>query len=127
MSIFRSLIQYFSNAGNILSVNMIYGKIGMATILGLPLPVWTFLHRGWNPYVLSGKDQDGSIHLRHSSNEQSQVFGHKGKDCEIDSIHNHWSDGRTCCLVWTSRLNCINPSDCTDMRWMRLPRCHRER
>lgn len=28
MSIFRSLIQYFSNAGNILSVNMIYGKIG---------------------------------------------------------------------------------------------------
>lgn len=114
MSIFRSLIQYFSNAGNILSVNMIYGKIGMATILGLPLPVWTFFIVAGILYVLLEKTRMGRYICATGSNEQ--VAKYSAIKVKTVKLIPYIITGLTvglAALLWTSRLNCINPSDCT--------------
>ncbi len=42
MAIFRSLTLYVGKAGEFRSANSSYGDMGMAVILGIPLPVWIF-------------------------------------------------------------------------------------
>lgn len=42
MAIFRSLTLYIGAAGEFRSISSSYGEMGMAVILGIPLPVWVF-------------------------------------------------------------------------------------
>lgn len=114
MSIFRSLIQYFSNAGNILSVNLMYGKIGMANFLGLPLPVWIFALVAIILHILLTNTSTGRYICAVGSNEQVAKYS----AIKVDRIKliPYIVTGLTvgvASLMWTSRLNCINPSDCT--------------
>ncbi|WP_084405146.1 ABC transporter permease [Aliagarivorans taiwanensis] len=43
MSIFRSLTLYISDAGEMVSQNSVYSKVGTGYFLDLPVPVWLFL------------------------------------------------------------------------------------
>ncbi len=114
MSIFRSLIQYFSNAGNILSVNSLYGKIGMASFFGIPLPVWIFGIVAFLLHVLLTNTSIGRYICAVGSNEKVAVYS----AIKVDFIKliPYVVTGLTvgiAAMMWTSRLNCINPSDCT--------------
>jgi len=40
MAIFRSLTLYIGNAGEIRSLNMLYGEFGMRSFMRIPVPVW---------------------------------------------------------------------------------------
>ena len=40
MAIFRSLTLYIGNAGEIRSLNMLYGEFGMRSFMHIPVPVW---------------------------------------------------------------------------------------
>jgi len=40
MAIFRSLTLYIGNAGEIRSLNMLYGEFGMKSFMRIPVPVW---------------------------------------------------------------------------------------
>ncbi|MCK9331454.1 MAG: ABC transporter permease [Sphaerochaetaceae bacterium] len=114
MSIFRSLIQYFSNAGNILSVNLMYGKIGMANFLGLSLPVWIFFIVAAILYVVLNKTRMGRYICATGSNEQ--VAKYSAIKVKTVKLVPYIITGITvglAALLWTSRLNCINPSDCS--------------
>lgn len=113
MSIFRSLIQYFSNAGNILSVNMLYGKIGMASFFKIPLPVWIFGIVALLLHILLKNTSTGRYICAVGSNEQVALYS----AIKVDFIKliPYAVTGLTvgiAALMWTSRLNCINPSDC---------------
>ncbi|MCK9331441.1 MAG: ABC transporter permease [Candidatus Cloacimonetes bacterium] len=114
MSIFRSLIQYFSNAGNILSVNLMYGKIGMSSFLGLSLPVWIFFIVAAILYVVLNKTRMGRYICATGSNEQ--VAKYSAIKVKTVKLVPYIITGITvglAALLWTSRLNCINPSDCS--------------
>lgn len=43
MAIFRSLTLYIGNAGEIRSLNMLYGEFGMGSFMRIPVPVWVML------------------------------------------------------------------------------------
>ncbi|HOX49306.1 MAG TPA: ABC transporter permease [Spirochaetales bacterium] len=43
MAIFRSLSLYMADAGEFRSQNQLYGSIGSASVLGVPVPVWILL------------------------------------------------------------------------------------
>ena len=43
MSIFRSLALYYSDAGEMVSSNSLFPEIGGGYLLGVPIPVWSFL------------------------------------------------------------------------------------
>nr|WP_321305859.1 ABC transporter permease [uncultured Sphaerochaeta sp.] len=112
MSIFRSLIQYISNAGTILSENMDYGKLGSGIFLGLPIPVWCFLIVGILLHVVLNHTSFGRYLCATGSNEQVAKYS------AINIIIVKWlpyiitgfTVGMTA-VMWSSRLNCINPSD----------------
>lgn len=113
MSIFRSLIQYFSNAGNILSANLAYGRIGMLSAFGLSLPVWLFFIVAALLYVLLNKTKTGRYICATGSNEQ--VARYSAIKVKTVKLIPYVITGLTvglAALLWTSRLNCINPSDC---------------
>jgi ribose transport system permease protein len=113
MSIFRSLIQYFSNAGTILSVNMDYGKLGSSMFLGLPIPVWCFIIVGLVLHVVLNHTSFGRYLCATGSNEQ--VAKYSAINIAIVKFLPYVITGFTVgvtAVMWSSRLNCINPSDC---------------
>ena len=113
MSIFRSLIQYFSNAGTILSVNMDYGKLGSSMFLGLPIPVWCFIIVGIILHVVLNHTSFGRYLCATGSNEQ--VAKYSAINIAIVKFLPYVITGFTVgvtAVMWSSRLNCINPSDC---------------
>lgn len=113
MSIFRSLIQYFSNAGTILSVNMDYGKLGSSMFLGLPIPVWCFIIVGLVLHVVLNHTSFGRYLCATGSNEQ--VARYSAINIAIVKFLPYVITGFTVgvtAVMWSSRLNCINPSDC---------------
>ena len=113
MSIFRSLIQYFSNAGTILSVNMDYGKLGSSMFLGLPIPVWCFIIVGLVLHVVLNHTSFGRYLSATGSNEQ--VAKYSAINIAIVKFLPYVITGFTVgvtAVMWSSRLNCINPSDC---------------
>ncbi|HBO36234.1 MAG TPA: ribose ABC transporter permease [Sphaerochaeta sp.] len=113
MSIFRSLIQYFSNAGTILSVNMGYGKLGSSSILGLPTPVWFFVIVGIILHILLNHTSFGRYICATGSNEQ--VAKYSAINVAVIKFFPYVITGFTVgitAIMWSSRLNCINPSDC---------------
>ncbi len=114
MSIFRSLIQYFSNAGTILSVNMDYGKLGSSMFLGLPIPVWCFVIVGIILHVVLNHTSFGRYLCATGSNEQ--VAKYSAINVAVVKFLPYVITGFTVgvtAVMWSSRLNCINPSDCT--------------
>jgi ribose transport system permease protein len=114
MSIFRSLIQYFSNAGTILSGNMDYGKLGSGMFLGLPIPVWCFLIVGAALHILLNHTGFGRYLCATGSNEQ--VARYSAINVLVVKFLPYAITGFTVgitAVMWSSRLNCINPSDCS--------------
>jgi len=114
MSIFRSLIQYFSNAGTILSGNMDYGKLGSGMLLGLPIPVWCFLIVGAALHILLNHTSFGRYLCATGSNEQ--VAKYSAINVLVVKFLPYAITGFTVgitAVMWSSRLNCINPSDCS--------------
>ena len=114
MSIFRSLIQYFSNAGNILSENTLYGGIGSGVFLRLPIPVWCFIAVGILLHVVLNHTAFGRYICATGSNEQ--VAKYSAINVKLVKMIPYVITGLTVgvtALMWSSRLNCINPSDCT--------------
>ncbi len=114
MSIFRSLIQYFSGAGNILSNNNLYADIGSGVFLKIPVPVWVFLIMAAILHIILNNTRFGRYMCAVGANEQ--VARYSAIRVQIIKLIPYIITGFTAgltALLWSSRLNCINPSDCT--------------
>lgn len=113
MSIFRSLIQYFSGAGNILSVNTVYSEVGTGRFLGLPVPVWMFFIIAIILHVVLNNTRFGRYVCAVGANEQVARYSAVQviKTRMIPYIITGATVGMTA-LLWSSRLNSINSSDC---------------
>lgn len=114
MSIFRSLIQYFSGAGNILSNNNLYADIGSGSFLKIPVPVWVFLIMALVLHIVLNNTRFGRYMCAVGANEQVARYSAIRVQMIrlIPYIITGFTAGLTA-LLWSSRLNCINPSDCT--------------
>ena len=114
MSIFRSLIIYFAKAGNIESINTNYGDIGSAVILGLPLPVWCFFILAIVLEVFLKDTKTGVYICAVGANEQVAKYSaiNINRIKLIPYVITGFTVGVSA-MLWSSRLNCINPSDCT--------------
>jgi ribose transport system permease protein len=113
MSIFRSLIQYFSGAGNILSLNTVYPEVGAGMVLGLPVPVWAFFIIAALLHVLLNNTRFGRYVCAVGANEQ--VARYSAVSVTITRMIPYVITGATVgvtALLWSSRLNSINSSDC---------------
>jgi ribose transport system permease protein len=113
MSIFRSLIQYFSGAGNILSTNTVYPEVGAGSVLGLPVPVWMFFIIAGILHVVLNNTRFGRYVCAVGANEQVARYSAVQvlKIRLIPYIITGATVGVTA-LLWSSRLNSINSSDC---------------
>jgi len=113
MSIFRSLIQYFSGAGNILSLNTIYPDVGSGVFIGIPVPVWVFLATAAILHIVLNNTRFGRYVCAVGANEQ--VARYSAINVSLIRLIPYVITGFTVgltSLLWSSRLNCINPSDC---------------
>ena len=113
MSIFRSLIQYFSGAGNIVSENMHYAKIGSGVFLGIPVPAWVFIVMAVILHIVLNNTRFGRYVCAVGANEQ--VAQYSAIKVQVIKLIPYIITGLTAgltALLWSSRLNCINPSDC---------------
>lgn len=113
MSIFRSLIQYFSGAGNILSQNSAYPEVGAGVLLGLPVPVWMFFIIAALLHVLLNNTRYGRYVCAVGANEQ--VARYSAVQVKLVKLIPYVITGATVgvtALLWSSRLNSINSSDC---------------
>ncbi len=113
MSIFRSLIQYFSGAGNIMSANTVYPEIGAGMFLAIPVPVWVFLIVAAVLHIVLNNTQFGRYVCAVGANEQ--VARYSAINVSITRLIPYVITGATVgmtALLWSSRLNSINSSDC---------------
>jgi ribose transport system permease protein len=109
MAIFRSLIQYFSGASNILSVNTIYPKFGPAVLLGIPVPVWVFLILTVVLHLFLNNTRTGRYVCAVGANEQ--VARYSAIKINLIKTIPYIITGFTVAvsaLLWSSRINCIN-------------------
>ncbi len=114
MSIFRSLIQYFSGAGNVVSENIHYAYIGSAVYLGIPVPAWFFIIVAVILHIVLNNTQFGRYACAVGANEQ--VARYSAIKVQWVKLLPYVITGLTAglsALLWSSRLNCINPSDCS--------------
>ncbi|MDR1175787.1 MAG: ABC transporter permease [Treponema sp.] len=108
MAIFRSLIQYFSGAANIVSVSTIYPKFGPALILGIPVPAWVFIILAVIFHLLLNNTRFGRYVCAVGSNEQ--VARYSAIDVQLIKLIPYAVTGFTVAvtaLLWSSRINCI--------------------
>ncbi|MCY1153036.1 MAG: ABC transporter permease [Sphaerochaetaceae bacterium] len=114
MSIYRSLIIYFAKAGNIESLNTAYGNIGSGVILGLPVPVWCFFILAIFLQIFLDDTKTGKYICAVGANEQVAKYSaiNLDKIKLIPYVITGFTVGVSA-LLWSSRLNCINPSDCS--------------
>lgn len=115
MSIFRSLIQYFSGAGNILSENTLFADVGSGVFIGIPIPVWVFLITAAVLHIILNNTRFGRYVCAVGAN--SQVARYSAVNVTLVRLIPYVITGFTVgmtALLWSSRLNCINPSDCTN-------------
>ncbi|MCA1949903.1 MAG: ABC transporter permease [Treponema sp.] len=113
MSIFRSLIQYISGAGNILSKNTVYPEVGAGIILGIPVPVWVFFTVAILLHILLNNTRFGRYVCAVGANEQ--VARYSAINVSLIKLLPYAITGATVgltALLWSSRLNSINSSDC---------------
>jgi ribose transport system permease protein len=110
MSIFRSLIQYFSGAANIVSKNTIYPRIGSGVFL-LPVPVWVFLILAAAIHFLLNNTRFGRYVCAVGANEQ--VARYSAINVSMVKLVPYAITGFTVAvtaLLWSSRINCIQSS-----------------
>ncbi len=115
MSIFRSLIQYISGAGNIMSENKIYPDVGAGVLLGIPVPVWVFFAVAAILHVLLNNTRFGRYVCAVGANEQ--VARYSAVNVSLIKLLPYVVTGATVgltALLWSSRLNSINSSDCVN-------------
>jgi ribose transport system permease protein len=108
MAIFRSLIQYFSGAANIVSVNLIYPKFGPALILGIPVPAWVFIILSIAMHLLLNNTRFGRYVCAVGANEQ--VARYSAINVSLIRLVPYCITGFTVAvtaLLWSSRINCI--------------------
>lgn len=113
MSIFRSLIQYISGAGNILSKNTVYPEVGAGIILGIPVPVWVFFSVAILLHTILNNTRFGRYVCAVGANEQ--VARYSAINVNLIKLLPYMITGATVgitALLWSSRLNSINSSDC---------------
>ena len=113
MSIFRSLIQYISGAGNILSKSTVYPEVGAGMVLGIPVPVWAFLVVAAVLHILLNNTRFGRYVCAVGANEQ--VARYSAVNVALTKLVPYAITGATVgltALLWSSRLNSINSSDC---------------
>jgi ribose transport system permease protein len=113
MSIFRSLIQYISGAGNILSQNTVYPEVGAGVVLGIPVPVWVFFTVAILLHILLNNTRFGRYVCAVGANEQ--VARYSAINVSLIKLLPYMITGATVgitALLWSSRLNSINSSDC---------------
>jgi ribose transport system permease protein len=111
MSIFRSLIQYFSGAANIVSKNMVYPKIGSGVFLGIPVPVWVFLLLAVAAHLFLNNTRFGRYICAVGANEQ--VARYSAINVQLTRLIPYAITGFTVAvtaLLWSSRINCIQSS-----------------
>lgn len=114
MSIYRSLVIYFAQAGNIESVNKGYRVIGSGSVLGLPVPVWMFFIIAAILHVFLNHTRTGRYLCAVGANEQ--VARYSAININLIRFIPYAITGFTVgvsALLWSSRLSCINPSDCS--------------
>ena len=111
MAIFRSLIQYFSGASNILSYSDIYPTFGTWEFLLLPLPVWVFLILTFVLHLLLNNTRFGRYVCAVGANEQ--VARYSAININLIKLIPYIITGFTVAisaLLWSSRINCIHSS-----------------
>jgi ribose transport system permease protein len=111
MSIFRSLIQYFSGAANIVSKNTIYPLVGSGIFLGIPVPVWVFLILAVSLHVLLNNTRFGRYVCAVGANEQ--VARYSAINVKLIKLAPYAITGFTVAvtaLLWSTRINCIQSS-----------------
>jgi ribose transport system permease protein len=111
MAIFRSLIQYFSGAANILSKNTIYPRFGPASLLGIPVPVWVFVVLVAVFHLLLNNTRFGRYVCAVGANEQ--VARYSAININLIKLVPYMLTGFTVAvsaLLWSSRINCIHSS-----------------
>jgi ribose transport system permease protein len=111
MAIFRSLIQYFSGASNIVSVNSIYPKFGPAILLGIPVPAWVFIILAVIFHLLLNNTRFGRYVCAVGANEQ--VARYSAINISLIKLVPYVLTGFTVAvsaLLWSSRINCIQSS-----------------
>jgi ribose transport system permease protein len=111
MAIFRSLIQYFSGAANILSKNTIYPRFGPASVLGVPVPVWVFIILALVFHLLLNNTRFGRYVCAVGANEQ--VARYSAININLIKLVPYMITGFTVAvsaLLWSSRINCIHSS-----------------
>jgi ribose transport system permease protein len=111
MAIFRSLIQYFSGAANILSISEVYPKFGPAVILGIPVPVLVFLILTVVLHLLLNNTRFGRYVCAVGANEQ--VARYSAIKINLIKLVPYIITGFTVAvsaLLWSSRINCIHSS-----------------
>jgi len=113
MSIYRSLVIYFGQAGNIESQNSTYREIGSGVVLGLPVPVWLFFIIAILLHVFLTSTRSGRYICAVGANQQ--VARYSAITVWFYKFIPYAITGFTvgvAALMWSSRLNSINPSDC---------------
>jgi ribose transport system permease protein len=113
MSIYRSLVIYFAKAGNIESLNRSYNIIGSGMVFGLPVPVWMFFILAGVLHVFLNNTKTGRYLCAVGANEQ--VARYSAINVNLTRLVPYVITGFTVgvsAMLWSSRLNCINPSDC---------------
>ncbi|MDR0403298.1 MAG: ABC transporter permease, partial [Treponema sp.] len=111
MAIFRSLIQYFSGAANILSVSTVYPRFGPAEILWIPVPVWVFLILTGVLHLVLNNTRFGRYVCAVGANEQ--VARYSAIKINLIKLVPYMITGFTVAvsaLLWSSRINCIHSS-----------------
>jgi ribose transport system permease protein len=111
MAIFRSLIQYFSGAANILSVSTVYPRFGPAEILWIPVPVWVFLALTGILHLVLNNTRFGRYVCAVGANEQ--VARYSAIKINLIKLIPYVITGFTVAvsaLLWSSRINCIHSS-----------------
>jgi len=113
MSIYRSLVIYFAQAGNIESVNSGYGRIGSGVILGIPVPVWMFFIIAAILHVFLNHTRTGRYLCAVGANEQVARFSAIKVNLIrfVPYVITGFTVGVSA-MLWSSRLNSMNPSDC---------------
>jgi ribose transport system permease protein len=111
MAIFRSLIQYFSGAANILSISTVYPRFGPAEVLWIPVPVWVFLILTGVLHLVLNNTRFGRYVCAVGANEQ--VARYSAIKINLIKLVPYMITGFTVAvsaLLWSSRINCIHSS-----------------
>jgi len=111
LAIFRSLIQYFSGAANILSISEVYPLFGPAEFLFIPLPVWVFGIFTVVLHLVLNNTRFGRYVCAVGANEQ--VARYSAIKINLIKLVPYIITGFTVAvsaLLWSSRINCIHSS-----------------